>query len=251
MYPELFKIGGLIFYTHGVMAVLGILLGSLILFLLAQKQRLKTDFLFDNIVYSVLVGIIFARITYFIIYHDQFTNFREIFYLWQGGLVSYGGFIFGIITFVLLLKAQKERPEGWMAVASIALPAGLLLGRIGDIFAGEYAGVPTTNRFNLDGFVPIPAYEAILLSLICITLIILYRNATKLFEKYSFVFLVLAYSVGRFIIDFWRQETDIFLGISLGQTVSLVLFLMALVYLISKFIKESRHREKNQNMVIS
>ena len=245
MYPELFKIGGLIFYTHGVIAVLGILLGSFILFLLAQKQRLKTDFLFDNIVYSVLIGIIFARITYFIIYHGQFANFREIFYLWQGGMVSYGGFIFGIIAFVFLLKAQKERLQGWMSVSSIAFSAGLLLGRIGDIFAGEYAGVPTTNKFNLDGFVPIPVYEAILLCLICITLIILYRVVTKLFEKYGFIFLVLAYSLGRFIIDFWRQENDIFLGISLGQIVSLIIFLTALIYFVTKLIKENRHQEKS------
>lgn len=237
MYPELFRIGGLIFYTHGVLAVLGIIIGSLIVYLLAKKQRLKTDYLFDNIVYSVLTGIVFARVTYFIIYHDQFSTFREIFYLWQGGMVSYGGFIPGFIVFVLLLRTQKVEISRWLSITSIAFPAGLFWGRLGNIFAGEYSGVATMSKFSLGGLVPVPAYEAILLALISAGLFLMYKKANKMFEKHAFAILAMSYTFGRFIIDFWRDESKIFLNISLGQTVSLLLFIAVMAFSIHKHVQ--------------
>lgn len=240
MYPELFKIGSLTFYTHGVLAVFGIFFGSLIIYLLAKKEKVKTDFLFDNIVYSVLVGIVFARITYFLLYREQFSNIQEIFYLWQGGMVSYGGFIAGFIAFILLIKAQKSELGKWLAISSIAFPAGLFWGRIGNIFAGEYSGIMTTSRINLGGLVPIPAYEALLLVVITTTLLCMRKKAATFFEKYSFIVFILFYTSGRFIIDFWRDDSKIIFGISLGQIVSLLLFVFATAFSIYKYVKEKR-----------
>jgi phosphatidylglycerol:prolipoprotein diacylglycerol transferase len=243
MYPELFRIGGLIFYTHGVLAVLGIIIGSLLIYLLAKKQRLKTDYLFDNIVYSVLAGIVFARVTYFIIYHEQFSNFREIFYLWQGGMVSYGGFIPGFIIFVLLLRAQKAELSKWLSIASIAFPVGLFWGRLGNIFAGEYSGVATTSSFSLGGLVPVPAYEAILLVMISAGLFLMYKKANRMFEKHAFAILTMSYALGRFVIDFWRDENKILFNISLGQMVSLLLFISIVTFSIHKHIQLKRNHK--------
>jgi phosphatidylglycerol:prolipoprotein diacylglycerol transferase len=240
MYPELFKIGSLTFYTHGVLAVFGIFLGSLAIYLLARKEKIKNGFLFDNVVYSVLVGIIFARITYFFVYSDQFSSIKEIFYIWQGGMVSYGGFIPGFITFILLLKAQKAQLSRWLAISAIAFPIGLFWGRIGNIFAGEYSGVLTTSKFNLGGVIPVPLYEATLLVLIIACLLLMYKKWHKLFEQYSFFIFILSYTLGRFIIDFWRDESKILFNISLGQMVSLLIFIITAIFLVYGYVKERR-----------
>lgn len=238
MYPELFRIGQLTIYTHGVLAVLGIILGSFFIFILAKNAKLNTAFLFDNIIYSVLVGVIGARITYFFLYRDQFKSLSEILYLWQGGMVSYGGFIPGILTFILLLRYQKENISRWLAISSIAFPAGLFLGRIGNIFAGEYAGIPTAGRFNLDGYIPVNLLEAILLLVIFFAMLILYKKTSKLLDKYLFAIFALSYTAGRFIIDFWRDEKDIIFKLSVGQITGLAIFLLMLAYV----LKISRRR---------
>lgn len=240
MYPILFKIGGLTIYTHGVLAVFGIVLGSYILFKLAQKEKLNTAVLFDNIVYAVLIGIIGARLTYFFLYRDQFSNFLEILYLWRGGMVSYGGFIFGFATFIALIKAQKSDLHHWLKISAIAFPIGLFWGRIGNIFAGEYAGVVTINKLNFDGSVPVTLYEAVLLAVIAFFLYLIYVKSNKGITKYLFFLFGLSYTAGRFIIDFWRDEDKIIFNLSIGQMTSLILFIFFLITAIYLLTQERR-----------
>ena len=241
MYPELFKIGNLTIYTHGVLAVLGIIVGSYILLSLAKKSGLDTSFLFDNIVYSVLVGIIGARLTYFFLYREQFDSFSEIIYLWQGGMVSYGGFIPGFMAFFLLLKSQKTKISDWLAISSIAFPAGLFFGRLGNIFAGEYAGFSTNSKINLDGFIPVTLYEGILVLLLAVTNYFLYRKNVN--KGNLFAWFIFSYSLGRFIIDFWRDEGKLILNISTGQAASLILGAVAIaLFAKSLLIERCRHK---------
>jgi phosphatidylglycerol---prolipoprotein diacylglyceryl transferase len=237
MHPILFKIGNVTLYTHGVLAVLGILVGSYILYRLAVKSRLDTSFLFDNIVYSVLIGIIGARLTYFLLYPDQFRNLSEIFYLWQGGMVSYGGFIPGFIAFVLLLKYQKQTIMPWLNLSAIAFSAGLIFGRIGNIFAGEYSGVNTLSKYNLGGKVPVTLYEAVLLLFILAILVGLRYIKNSSIMNYSFYLFISLYTLGRFVIDFWRDESKMFLHISIGQITSLSILLITLLLLITTILR--------------
>ncbi|HLC43924.1 MAG TPA: prolipoprotein diacylglyceryl transferase [Patescibacteria group bacterium] len=236
MYPILFKIGSLTFYTHGILAVLGIVICSLVVNSLAKKEKLDRTFLFDNIVWAVLVGIIGARITYFILYRDQFSSFMEIFLLQNGGMVSYGGFIPGAITFGLLLKSQKQSILKWFDLMSIGFAGGLFLGRIGNLMAGEYAGKLSSSRFAIDGILPINLFEGIVVAVIAIILYFVYLKIRT--EKYKgglliwlFVFL---YGISRFIIDFWRDETILIWYLNLSQVTSLILALIALVYLMRR-----------------
>lgn len=241
MHPELFKIGGLTIYTHGVLAVLGIVFSSYLLSVLAKKEKLDTTVLFDNIVYAVLVGIIGARLTYFILYRDQFTSFAEIFYLWQGGMVSYGGFIPGFIAFVSLLKMQKADVASWLKISAIAFPAGLFWGRIGNLFAGEYFGISTASRLSLAGQIPVTLYEAILLVVITLSLYLFYLKGSQKIGRYLFCLLGLSYTAGRFIIDFWRDENRILLNtFSIGQLTSLFLFIFFAILTTKLLLQERR-----------
>ncbi|MFA7254249.1 MAG: prolipoprotein diacylglyceryl transferase family protein [Patescibacteria group bacterium] len=236
MHPILFKIGSFTFYTHGLLAVMGIIAGSLLLYYLARKERLATDVMFDNIIYSVLAGIIGARITYFTLYRDQFGSFSEIFYLWNGGMVSYGGFILGGIILFLLFKRQKQNVKKWLDIASLAFPLGLILGRLGNLFAGEYAGIATQSKFNMNGLVPVTLLEGILLALIFLILLLARIKLQKIKEGTIFIILLLSYGLGRFIIDFWRDEKDIIWKISTGQSISIIVFLAGLALFLSYFV---------------
>lgn len=241
MHPILFQLGSLTFYTHGVLAVIGIILGAILVYELAKLARLNTELFFDNIVFTVLFGIIGARIAYLLIYMSSFDSWTQFFYMWEGGLVSYGGFFLGAITFILLLRKQGQSVMKWLDVTSIGFFLGLFLGRIGDIFAGEYAGTLTSSKwlsvFPNNNLIVIPFFEAILCLIIFIISIIVYRRIyDTLSEGLLFVGTFFLYGLGRFIIDFGRDESDLILHLSLGQFVSLIIAIISLCYfvLISK-----------------
>lgn len=238
----LFKIGSLSIYTHGVLAVIGIIGGVFLLDRLAKRNALKFDFLIDSIVYSVLAGIIFARLTYYILYFDQFTSFREIFYLWQGGMVSYGGFIAGALVFALLMRINHQPVSRWLDVGSIAFLPGLIFGRLGNVFAGEYSGVLTSSKIAIDGVIPVTLLEAVFLVIISTLLLILFfKTKLKQIPGMLFAGSLFLYGGGRFIIDFWRDEKSLAFGIALGQYVSLALCFLAVLWFI--FILRKEHNE--------
>lgn len=229
MHPILFTIGKFNFYTHGILAVIGILLGAVIIYNLAKSKGLNREYLFDNIIFTVLFGIIGARIAYFIVYNNQFSGIKEIFYLWDGGLVSYGGFVFGGFCFWLLIRNQREPLLEWFDIASVGFFLGLAIGRIGDIFAGEYNGVqmsstlPILKNFSL---VPVSLFEAILCFVIFLLAIFaIIRYTSKIPAGIVASLSIFAYSLIRFIFDFWRSETKIIAGLSYGQIFGLLVAL--------------------------
>lgn len=243
MHTILFTIGSLSFYTHGVFAVIGIILSAVLLYFLAQSRNLDSSYIFDNVIYSVLAGIIGARLTFSILYYNQLPSFAHIFYFWEGGLVSYGGFVLGGIVFWLLLKRQNQNIANWFDILAISFPLGLFMGRLGEYISGENFGVGTTVLGATNKQVPINLYEAILCLVIALILFIIYAKLkNRIKPGFIFVLLVLFYSSGRFVIDFWRDEKDLLSVLSLGQVVSLLLFVVALVTLFSRYLKRNNEQ---------
>lgn len=233
MHPILFKIGGLSIYTHGVLAVIGILAGVFLLDLFARRSDLKFNFLIDSIIYSVLAGIVFARLTYYILYNSQFSTFREVFYLWQGGMVSYGGFIAGALMFAVLMRINRQPVSRWLDIGGIAFLIGLIFGRLGNVFAGEYSGIISDSKIAVDGVIPVTLLEAAFLIIVsALMLALFFKTKLRQIPGMLFTFSLFLYGGGRFIIDFWRDEKSLALGISLGQYVSLALCFLAVVWFI-------------------
>lgn len=247
MHPILFSIGNLVIYTHGVVAVIGIVLGAVLTYLLAKKENLNTEFFFDNVVFSVFFGILGARLAYFFIYNSQFTRWQDIFHIWSGGLISYGGFFLGGLCFWLLFRIQKSDVRKWFDLLSIGFFLGLFLGRIGDLFAGEYNGVFSSNSIPFIGaynVVPASLYEAILCLIIFIVFYIIYvKMRTKIITGEIALMSILVYSLGRFIIDCWRSEPKFLFNLSVGQFVDAGLFIVSLVLLIYIIVGRRRKNE--------
>ena len=237
MHPVLFRIGAWSFYTHGVMSVLGIIIGSLVVYFLARKKALDVGYFFDNIVFTVLFGIIGARIAYLILYHDQFSGFASTINLQKGGLVSYGGFILGGVVFAFLLRSQKQPILRWLDVTSIGFFLGLSLGRIGCLLAGEYDGITTSNKWlsvlPQNNTIATSFFEAILCLIIFGAGVVAYN---KLYDKINtgiiFFSSIIVYALGRFIIDFGGSEGDLFWKISIGQLFSAIIITISLIALI-------------------
>ncbi|KKQ17524.1 MAG: Prolipoprotein diacylglyceryl transferase [Berkelbacteria bacterium GW2011_GWA1_36_9] len=244
MYPILFSLGQVNFYTHGLLIAIGCLIGGYFIYALARKEQLPTNFLFDLLVLSLLLGIVGARLAYVIAYYYQFGNWHEMFFLWYGGLVSFGGLIFGFLTAGLILKRKQQNILHWFDLGVIGLLIGWAFGRIGCFLSGDVFGIESTSRLSIWGTLPVALFEAIWSLMVAGILFYLYtvkRNFINQFPNGFIFYLGLAlYTLGRFLIDFFRQE-DVFYILKGGQIASLVIFVSAVLILIFKYFRRKNY----------
>jgi len=218
------------FYSHGLLIGLGVLAGGLLLFYLARKKDLSTDFIFDLVVIATVGGLIGARVLYFIFYRDQFVAWYEVFYIWYGGLVSFGGLLGGILTGVFYLKARGENVWKWLDLSIIGLMTGWAIGRVGCLLNGDSVGILTTSKLAITGRFPTQVFESIWSLVVVGFCLIFYKykprelGAGSVFSAGLFL-----YGIGRFFIDIWRDEPVLFWLIKPGQLTSLIMISIALI----------------------
>lgn len=230
MSAELFSIGPLTIYTHGFFLLIAALMSWIVLYFVAKKKGLDTNLVIDVVAYPLLAGLVGARITYFVLYQEQFNSLSQIFWIWDGGLVSWGGFIFALCTLYFVLKKDYLK---WLDVFVIASLLGLAIGRFGSFLSGEYAGIPYDGLFSYANVHPITLYQAFWNLFVFVVLIIVLKNTSKYFDNGILALQgVIIYSLGRFSIDFLRAESDIIGFLSLGQLVSLFVFAISTIILI-------------------
>ena len=195
---------------------------------------MKTEAVFDLTVYSLLAGIIFARLTYFAVYRDQYSSWADLFRVWQGGLVSWGGFIVGISVYVVIVKLYREPIRRWLDLLAIGGLLGISIGRVGSFLSGEYAGKATSLPWSVQGLHPVTLYEAVILLLMFFLFLSLYLRRKMKREGIFFALTILLYSLVRFGLDFVRSDRSFWLGLTMTQVTSAIIILVIVGYLILK-----------------
>ena len=142
MHPILLEFGFIKIFTYGLLVATGFFVAILLASHQAKKEGLDPQKIIDLCFYILVSSLLGARLLYVIVEYQYFVAHPlEILKLWKGGLVYYGGLIFGMIVAVLYLK-KKEMPL-WQ-VADILAPSiaiGQAIGRWGCFFAGCCYGV--------------------------------------------------------------------------------------------------------------
>ena len=86
----------------------------------SRRQKVKTDFVFNLIFWTIIFGIIGARLYYVAFsFADYKDNLIEIVKVWNGGLAIHGGIIAGLITIILYCKKYKVN---FLGIADIYAP---------------------------------------------------------------------------------------------------------------------------------
>jgi len=235
MYPILFSIGQVNFYTHGLMIALGALAGGLTIYFLAKRENLLTRFLIDILIYSLFLGIIGARIVYLILYYYQFSNWHETFLIWYGGLVSFGGIATGFLAAGLILRKRGENVLRWFDLGIIGLLVGWSIGKIGCLLSGDIPGVLSFSKIAIWEQIPVSLFESIWALLLAAGLLylLIWQKKWLLLYRDGFLFFIgiAGYLLGRFVIDFWRKEDIIILNLNLGQITSAISLIVILIFI--------------------
>lgn len=246
--PTLLKIWIFEIRFYGLVFAIGFLAAYILLNRYRKKGYLnisKDDL--DNYIIYLIIGIVVgARI--FHLFWDlpyYLSSPLKIFAVWEGGLAFHGGLVGALAASYYFCK--KKSVPFWKLADILVLPAALFLafGRIANFVNGELWGpatsVPWCVEFQEVCRHPYQLYEAVERFFIFFILIVLHNKKSKSDYKDGFIFwsFILLMGIGRFVLDFWREEFRI-IGLSLGQHFSLVM-IIAGVYVLVKYYKIDKY----------
>lgn len=219
-FPLLFEIAGFPITAHAAAFVLGAVLAGL---LLARRLSWHSAAVWEFVGVTFGVGVLGARAAWLVAYPEQWSGLADAVQIWDGGLVSFGGIGAGVLAAWLWTRrdAPAERALFWNALVPAAL-MGWAVGRVGNFLMGEGMGTPSPAWDWLTGEVPVPLLEAAGCLAIGFCL-------WRLRPRYAAHSGLAAYFFLRFLVDFWRDEALVAIGMSGGQIVSLVLLAAILV----------------------
>jgi prolipoprotein diacylglyceryltransferase len=213
-------IGPLVITPHGLFFALGAVAAAAFLLKKRKALGLSAGTIVERVFWIFALGLLGARLAYLLAYPDEWQEVAQVLTIWEGGLVSFGGLLVGSGMVFWFAKKTAER-DAWLSSTARAFLLGWAIGRIGNFFALESAGVVSPTWDFLHGTVPIQLFE----SLGCLMLFFGLRSLSTLRLTYGALG---GYLLIRFVIDFWRDES-VFSGLRVSQWVSAGLFI-ALVF---------------------
>ncbi len=251
MCPELFRIGDVVISTYGVLVAIGMIVSFYIAVYLSKKEGINERYVENIFLFSVIGGLIGARIAYIIEHPNQFKSFIDYIAIWKGGIDWFGGFIGGLLAGIFFL--YRYRIDIWKAldIASVSIVIGHGIGRLGCTAAGCCYGKPVPEHSFWEHFsiefpegsaappgmklYPTQPLEAIGNFLIFFFLFFLYRK--KQFDGQIFSLYLIFYGAERFFLEFLRNVTPPIEGIGLtwNQIVSIMMITVGIIILVFKY----------------
>ena len=177
----------------------------------------------------LVAGIAGARIFYIA---QNFGYYRlnpyEMLSLSKGGLVWYGAFIAGFGSAAAYIRIKRMDFWASLDLAAPYIALAQALGRIGCFMNGCCYGVTMP-----DGALhPTQLYSAA--ALLCIFVILRIWQEHRHFKGEIFLGYCAIYSIKRFVLEFMRGDNPgIFLGFTISQVISLVVFVFSVGILIT------------------
>lgn len=241
MKPVLFEILGVKVYGYGFMIALGILSAIILLSYRAKNRNYNEDNILNMAMLAVVFGIVGGKFLYIIIdfenvSKDPISIFRDF----GLGFVIYGSIIGGILAVYIYSRIMKWNILNVvdLTVPSLALAQGF--GRIGCFLAGCCYGVPTTlpigitfpdnclapSRVSLYPTQLSSSFFDFLLTAFLLWFDSKNKRAGRVFGAYLII-----YSIGRFIIEFFRDDPRGSVGIlSTSQFIAIFTLILGLAF---------------------
>lgn len=254
MFPILFSIGSFPVHSYGLLIAIGFLLAVFVIRSEAKRIGWNTELLVDWCFMVLLVGFIGARVVFILTRWSYFAeNPIEALYVWEGGLVFYGGPLFVVPWAVFFAKRHRL---SLAKLSDISVPGVVIahaFGRLGCLASGCCYGHPTGRNWgvklfselvdpNLRGVFlhPTQLYESGALFILFFLLWFL-RTRTRFNGQLGLTYF-LFYPVIRSIIEVFRGDTIrgfVIDGVlSTSQFISILVFTVALFF----YLRETRRK---------
>ncbi len=254
-----FSIMGFDIYWYSLCILCGVLVAYVLILKEAKKHNIDKEFITDLVFYSIIIGLVGARL-YYVIFNLNYymSNPSQIIAVWNGGLAIHGGIIFGAIFIYYYCKKKNIK---FLRITDIMAPALLIaqaLGRWGNFFNKEAYGIKTTyktlknmhipnfviNGMKINGVYHYPTFffESIGCIIGVIIILIIRKNKKIKLGVLSGIYFVW-YGILRFFIEALRTDSLMLFSLKAAQIVSLISIIIGIVLIITsskreKYIKE-------------
>lgn len=218
MFPELFSIGPVTIHSYGLMVAVGVITAVW----LADARAMKTGvaeegFMFNLGLFSVIGGFAGSKILFWLtILPDVLAN-PSIMEDFGNGFVVYGGLIGGILTAVAYCRVKKTDFFACFDIAAPVIALAQFFGRIGCFLAGCCYGKQTDSPLgivfhdSLYAPVEVPLFPIQLLSAVLNLANFLFLSwlwDKKIKKGAVGAMYIITYSVGRFVLEFFRGDLE-------------------------------------------
>ncbi|MDX6555434.1 MAG: hypothetical protein QOD86_1629 [Miltoncostaeaceae bacterium] len=146
-----FEIGPLEIRLYALCILAGIVVATVLTTVRWRARGGDTDLVFEVALWSVLAGLIGARL-----YHDV-TSWDQVgdqwyapFAIWEGGLGIWGAILFGVLAGALVVRLKGASVTGFMDAAAPGILLAQAIGRLGNYFNQELFGTPTDLPWGLE-----------------------------------------------------------------------------------------------------
>ena len=239
MYPVLFTIPGLDWpiSSFGAMMALGFLIGYWISMPRMREEGLDPEDGANLLMVIMLGGVggakLYYAISFYLIYGDPF--WESMFS--RGGLVFYGGLIGGAIAGYSGCKYWKVPVIPFANACCISLAVGQAIGRVGCFLVGDDYGVASDLPWAVafpNGLPPVhyPVHPTMLYETLWLTLgaaVLWQRRKRSLSLMGEFL---IWNGLGRMVIEHWRLNARVALGLSEAQFIGLGIVVIGIVLIL-------------------
>jgi phosphatidylglycerol:prolipoprotein diacylglycerol transferase len=217
VHPIALKFGALTVTWYGVMVALAFVAGLWTASRRAPSGGFSPESILDLGPWIIVGAILGARALYVITFwREQFSEapFFEVFRVWRGGLVFYGGFAGAVVTCIVWarLKSVAVWNLGDVLAPSIAL--GYAFGRMGCLLNGCCYGkacalpwaihFPIGHESGAEAVHPTQVYDA--LAALAFYAFLAWRFRRRTFPGQVFVTYLWGYAILRFSVEFLRGD---------------------------------------------
>lgn len=217
MHEIAFKLGSLTVHWYGILVALGFIAGLWTAGRRASLAGIKAESVHDIGPWLILGGIGGGRVLYVISYwHEKFASqpWWEVFAIWKGGLVFYGGLIGATLAGMCYVWLKKLPLWKMTDILAPSIALGYAFGRIGCLMNGCCYGracaMPWAIHFPLDhpthgeGVHPTELYDSLLNFCFYGFLAWLYRR--RKFDGEIFAIYLIGYAIIRSFVEYFRGD---------------------------------------------
>ena len=240
-------------YWYGVLIMLGMVAAFLHAYWRTKHEGIKVDDLLDVGIWTVVVGVIGARLYYVLTSLDGggYTSFMDVIAIWEGGLAIYGGVIGGALAIVVVCLVKKINTLKVMDAVAPGVMLAQAIGRWGNFVNGEAFGEPVpadhflyrfrmglesnyTEGAGMQYYHPTFLYESVWNIVGFILITCLYRK--KKFNGQITLMYLTWYGFGRMFIEGLRTDSLWVGSFRISQVVGAVCFIAGAALLVTGFI---------------
>ncbi|MCX6781327.1 MAG: prolipoprotein diacylglyceryl transferase [Candidatus Magasanikbacteria bacterium] len=203
------QIGPLVIYIWGLFIALGF--GAFLAAAYRESKRTHTSFdsITDLSLWTIFGAFLGARLAHVLFYEPSYflAHPTEILKVWNGGLSSVGGIIFGVATALFFVWYKKMDVKVYGDVIMRCMPVAWIFGRFGCYVTHMHPGIRSATWFAV-AYPGAPRFDLGLLECVGWILIgLLFWLMPKPKKSGTYLALVpLLYAPLRFGLDFFRSD---------------------------------------------